>query len=117
MKRGVFFKYFILLAILLSAGQLQAEDLWSGAQPVVSVQVLSQGGFIITLDTETGNECSMADGSSSFLVYPQQNQVTINGSKALLSTALIAFSTGNKLNIMYTISAGYCWGQQLLLSK
>lgn len=111
------FKIALTIFIAAAASQLHAEDLWSGAQPVVSVQVLSQGGFIINLDGETDNACSMADGTSSYLVYPQQNSVTINGSKALLSTAMIAFSTGNKLNVMYTESAGYCWGQQLLLTK
>ena len=110
-------KLFLLIFLGLSSSQLLAEDLWSGAQQVVSVQVLSQGGFIINLDGETESSCSMADGTSSYLVYPQQNSVTINGSKALLSTAMIAFSTGNKLNVMYSESAGYCWGQQLLLTK
>ncbi len=109
--------YLSILCLLLATPVLQAQDLWSGAQQVVSVQVLNQGGFIVNLDAETNNDCSMADGTSSFLVYPQQNQVTTQGAKALLSSALIAFSTGNKLNIMYSIEGGYCWGQQILLTK
>jgi len=110
-------KSLLLCYLMLSSHSLWATDLWSGAQQVVSVQVLNQGGFIINLDVANDENCSMADGTSSYLIYPQQNGVTITGAKALLSSALIAFSTGNKLNVMYSIEAGYCWGQQLLLTK
>ena len=106
------------LCILLSfaSSGVSALDLWSGTKSVVSVQVVSNGGFIINLDSEINLDCSHA-GSSALLIYPEQNGVTEAGAKSLLSTALIAFTTGNKVNIMYSNDSAFCWGKYLLISK
>ena len=106
---------FFLVLSITSSGAL-AMDLWTGAKNVVSVQVVNNGGFIINLDSEINLDCSHA-GSSALLIYPNQNGVTDAGARSLLSSALIAFTSGNKVNIMYSNDSDFCWGKYLLLSK
>lgn len=106
----------IFVCLSLLATEVFAQDLWTGTQQVVSVQVMNHGGFMINLENEIKTVCS-PEGTSSVLIYPHQNGVTVSGAKSLLSTALIAFSTGNTVNIMYSNDTGYCWGKYLLLSK
>ncbi len=122
-----FFRFSLMLMLISSPVIASAASLWSGAARVVSVQVQSRGEFIINLEAasestqadqeKTEENCSLTEGTRSFLVYPQQHNVTINGAKALLSTAMIAFSTANKLDIRYAQADGYCWVEQILLSK
>ncbi len=122
-----FFRYTLMLMLISSPVIASSASQWSGAARVVSVQVQSRGEFIINLEAadepsqaeqeKAENPCSLTEGTRSFLVYPQQHNVTINGAKALLSTAMIAFSTANKLDIRYARADGYCWVEQILLSK
>ena len=106
----------IFTALLLVSSGLFAQDQWTGVKQVVSVQVVSHGGFIVNLDSEINPDCTQA-GTSALLIYPYKNGVTNSGARSLLSTALIAFSTGNRVNIMYSDESGYCWGKHLLISK
>lgn len=95
---------------------LQAHDFWTGTKQIVSVQVLSDGGLMINLDSEVHIDCLHA-GTSTLLISPDKNGVTKNGARSLLSTALIAFSTGSNVNILYSNDTIYCWGNSLLISK
>ena len=106
----------LLICLLLLTPRLFAHDLWTGIKTVASVQVTNNGGFIITLDSDISDVCSYA-GKSSLLISPNENTVTEAGAKSLLSTALIAFSTGSKVNIMYSNDTIFCWGNSLSILK
>lgn len=95
---------------------LSAHDLWTGTTKIVSVQVVNDGGMLINLDSELDINCTHA-GARTLLISPYKNGVTSAGAKSLLSTALIAFSTGSNVNIMYSNDTSYCWGNNLLISK
>jgi len=107
---------YIFVCIFFVSTGIFAQDAWTGAKQVISIQVVNHGGFIINLDGEVDSICSHS-GTSIILIYPNHNRVTFGGAKSLLSTALIAFSTGNKVNVMYSSDSSNCWGNQLLLSK
>ena len=104
--------------LLVSTGIFAQDYAWTGLKQIKSVQVMNHGGFMINLEDEEASICSQK-GSSTILIYPNQNGVTIAGAKSLLSTALIAFTTENKVNVMYSysIDSGYCWGKVLFISK
>lgn len=113
MNRTTIFSLIFLLSQTVTAS---GHDAWTGARQVQSIQVVGHGGFLITLDGEIGAECSYS-GTDSLMIYPNQGGVTDAGARSLLSTALIAFSTGNKVNIMYSNHTEFCWGSQLTITK
>ncbi len=110
-------KLFIFTCLLFVTTGILAQD-WTNMKQVQSVQVMNHGGFMVNLKDEKNTICSQA-GSSTILFYPNQNGVTFDGAKSLLSTVLIALTTRNKINVMYSysIDSGYCWGNALLISK
>ena len=109
-------KFSLIICLCLFTSGLCADDVWTGAKKVVSVQVTNDGGFLVQLDSEISSDCSHA-GKDVLLVSPFQNEVTIAGAKSLLSTALIAFSTESNVNIMYSNDTINCWGKYLSISK
>lgn len=109
-------KLCICICLTLTAGGLFAHDMWTGTKKIESVQVVNDGGFLINLDSEINVDCSHG-GTSTLLISPNENGVTRTGARSLLSTALIAFSTGSNVNIMYSNDTSYCWGKNLLISK
>ncbi|MBC8211885.1 MAG: hypothetical protein H8E21_12555 [Gammaproteobacteria bacterium] len=109
-------KWLVCTSLLISTSNLLAEDLWTGVKQILSVQVLNNGGFMLNLDSEISPQCNYS-GNSTLLIYPNQNGVTDAGARSLLSTALVAFSAGHAVNIMYSSSSSYCWGKYLLISK
>ena len=110
-------KWYVFICLLLVTTGIFAED-WTDLKQIKSIQVMNQGGFMINLQEQKDAICSK-DGSSTILFYPNYNGVTFAGAKSLLSTALIAYTTGIKVNAMYSysIDTGYCGGKVLLLSK
>ncbi len=110
-------KLLIFTCLLLVTTGIVAQD-WTNMKQVQSVQVLNHGGFMVNLKDEKNSICSQA-GFSTILFYPNRNGVTFDGAKSLLSTVLIALTTGIKVNIMYSysIDSGYCWGKALQISK
>lgn len=109
-------KLCIFACLTLITGGLFAHDMWTGIKKIESVQVLNEGGFMINFDTEINVDCSHG-GTSTLLISPNENGVTRAGARSLLSTALIAFSTGSDVNIMYSNDTSFCWGKYLLISK
>lgn len=109
-------KLSVLICLSFITGGLYAHDMWTGPKKIESVQVVNDGGFLINLDSEVDVDCTHG-GTSTLLISPNQNGVTITGAKSLLSTALIAFSTGSNVNIMYSNDTSYCLGKYLLISK
>jgi len=110
------YQWLFSISLLVVTTNLMAEELWTGARQILSVQVLNNGGFMLNLDSEISTHCSYS-GNSTLLIYPNQNGVTDAGARSLLSTALVAFSAGHAVNIMYSSSSSYCWGKYLLISK
>ncbi len=111
------FKLCVFASLLFAATGTFAAD-WTDLKQIKSVQVMNQGGFIIHLDEDKTTICTEND-TGTILFYPNHNGVTYEGAKSLLSSALIALSTGNKVNIMYSFSidSGYCWGNTILLTN
>jgi hypothetical protein len=111
-----FFTTLLLLASLSPAPALHAKDLWTGPMTINTVQVVDNGGFIIKMDQEINPLCTYA-GSDTLFIYPYKNGVNQSGIKSLLSTALIAFTSELKVNIMYDDSTMYCWGRYLSITR
>jgi len=106
----------LTMIIASSAFQIYAEVKWTDYKKIVSVQVVGTGGFLVGFDSEINPLCTMA-GTSRLYIYPEHNNVTTDGAKALLSTALMALSTGMSANIMYDDSSTRCYGQFMLIKK
>ena len=112
-------KTVIFLSLLLVSINVYAQnELWTDLQQVKAVQVMNDGGFIIMLDSNKASPCQQ--GAVEEIGFsPVQNQLSFAGAKSLLSAALIAFTTQQKVKVQYTYSmaASYCWGKSLYLVR
>ncbi len=113
-------KILILLSLLLVTIEINAQNnsIWTDSKQINAIQVMNNGGFIIILDSEESTECSK-DDENVIAFSPNQNEVSVTGAKSLLSTALISFTTDQKVKIQYSYSivSDYCWGNALYLTK
>lgn len=110
--------YLLFFFLFLSPASNAQNNNLTGSSVIQSIQVMNHGGFIIKFDKDKSSECAHEDGTAIF-IFPNQNGVTEAGAKSLLSTALIAFTTNTKVDVMYSFSfaSSYCWGSALYLSK
>ncbi|WNO08670.1 hypothetical protein [Teredinibacter sp. KSP-S5-2] len=102
-------------SVLISMNAISA-DVWTGNKKIKRVQIVQNGGFLLTFDSVIQPSCSIA-GTSALYIYPDKGGITQEGIKSFLSTALMAFSTDLNVDVMYDDSTGYCWGKYLLVSK
>jgi hypothetical protein len=103
-----------LMAAGLSNGALAAA--WTGAREIVSVQVVETGGFLLEFATPVNTVCTAA-GPNRLYVYAGRNSVSADGARSLLATALMAFSSGMKVSVMYDDTSPNCWGAYIALTK
>ena len=112
-------KILVLLALLLLTLEVNAQNnVWTDSNQIKAVQVMSNGAFIIILDTDKSAVC-LRDEHNMIGFSPYKNGVSDTGAKSLLSAALIAFTTENKIKVQYaySIESDYCWGKTLYLAK
>ncbi len=97
----------LLPALLLAGQQASAAAVWTTNTTVTSVEVLNDGGFLVTLATGMGPTCTAANA-----IYVQSgfNGVSADGAKALLATALSAFYLKQTIRFQYDDSTPYCFG-------
>lgn len=107
-----------VISILLLVSVVASADDWTDPKGIQSVQVMNHGGFMIILKEPNRTICTQ-DDATTILFYPNHNGVTYEGAKSLLSSALIAFTTDTKVNVMYSysINSDYCWGKVIRLSR
>ena len=107
----------ILLALLgFWSFHANAEIKWTGVKKIISVQAVEHGGFIIGFDSEINSVCTQADTSRLF-VYPNQQGVTNESVKSLLSVSLTALTTGMSVDVMYDDATSFCWGKYIVVKK
>ena len=104
----------VLMAAGLSNGAMAAA--WTGAREIVSVQVVETGGFLLEFAAPVNAACTAA-GPNRLYVYPGVHSVTPDGARSLLATALMAFASGMKVNVLYDDTAPNCWGRYITLTK
>ncbi len=115
-------KILFLLSVIVglaNAGSAHAAVLWSERKNVSAVQVVEQGGIIISFDSSLAQPCTPAHGNApnAVYVYPGQLGLTAEGVKAITSLALTALSTGMKLSVSYDAAANYCWVANAVIFK
>ncbi len=90
---------------------------WSAAafatgQIVVStlafVYPFGDGSFVLGF-TQGSTFCQSQNSPQYFYVTPGQNNVTADGAKATLATALTAFALGRTLSVYFDDSTIYCY--------
>ena len=93
--------------LLLASYQVSAAPVWTPYTTVTSVEVINDGGFLVTLATGMGSTCTAANA-----IYVQSgfNGVSADGVKALLSTALSAMYLKQSIRFQYDDSTQYCFG-------
>ncbi len=112
----------IVVTLLLACtvfSDANAADVWTGEKEIVSIQVVEHGGFLIYFSTEVNSICTNA-GTKSIYVYPVSSPgslVNDAGLSALLSTALVALTTGMMVNVMYDDATNLCLGRYLIILK
>jgi hypothetical protein len=104
----------MLLGVGMSNGAMAVA--WTGAREIVSVQVVETGGFLLEFSAAVNAACT-AGGPNRLYIYPGSHAVTADGAKSLLATALMAFASGMKVNVLYDDTAPNCWGRYITLSK
>ena len=100
-------------ALLFTSHQASATQVWSAFSTITSVEVLTDGGFIVTLASGLPAGCSAANG-----IYVQPgpvggtgpNGVTADGVKALLATSLSAYYLKQTIRFLYDDATQYCYG-------
>lgn len=112
----MFKKFIFLIPILSLAFSGSAHSAWVHGKTITKIQIVEHGGFILYFDSTVNGVCTNA-GINSLYIYPNENSVTDNGAKAMLSTSLTAFSTGMKVDVMYDDTVGPCWGRYLAISN
>jgi hypothetical protein len=97
----------LVIALLLASHQASAAPVWTAFTTVTSVEVINDGGFIVTLAAGVGSTCTAANA-----IYVQSgfNGVSADGAKALLATALSAFYLKQNIRFEYDDSTQYCFG-------
>jgi hypothetical protein len=75
---------------------------------LTSVYPLSDGSFILNFTNDTST-CSSPNTPKYFYVTAGQNGVTADGVKAMLATALTAFSLGKTLAIAFDDATTFCY--------
>jgi hypothetical protein len=102
--------------LALATSQVPAANLWTGYKNVTEVQVVEDGGFLLTLSSAIGGSCSVA-GPNTLYIYVGSNSVTADGAKAMVASALAALASGMKVNVMYDDSTSYCFGRYLRITQ
>ncbi len=105
------------LTSCLLTGNATAAPVWTPPSTITSIETVgTDSGFIVYFSTSLPGPCSAA-GSNALFIYPNQNGVTTDGVKMLLSTALLAFTTGKQVTVAYDNSTANCWGAYIKISQ
>lgn len=96
----------LVTALLLASHQASAAPVWTAYTTVTTVEVINDGGFLVTLASGVGSTCTAANA-----IYVQAgfNGVSADGAKALLATALSAFYLKQSIRFQYDDSTPYCY--------
>jgi hypothetical protein len=74
---------------------------------VKTVYPLSNGNFVVIF-VSSPSSCPNANNPKYFYVQVGNNGVTSDGAKAMLATALTAFTTGRKLTVAFDDASASC---------
>ena len=94
-------------ALLFTSHQASATQVWTAYTTITSVEVITDGGFIVTLASGLPAGCSAAHG---IYVQAGPNGVTADGVKALLAEALSAHYLKQTIRYLYDDATQYCYG-------
>ena len=104
-----------IIGLLLVPMSSFATNVWKTGTTIQGLQVLPDGGFILYLPVGTDGVCP--EGRLMYVAV-NQNSITQEGLKTTLSVAMLAYSTGNLVSIVYDNAANSkCYVQQLYLSN
>src|SRR5262245_2917184 len=92
--------------LLFASQQASATAVWSAFTTITSVEVINDGGFLVTLSSGVGAGCTAAN---ALYVQSGFNGVSPDGAKALLATALSAFYLKQTIRFQYDDSTQYCY--------
>ena len=94
-------------ALIFTSHQASATQVWSAYTTITSVEVITDGGFIVNLASGLPVGCSAANG---IYVQAGPNGVTADGVKALLAEALSAYYLKQTIRFLYDDATQYCYG-------
>jgi hypothetical protein len=98
----------VLIAITLAASGAQVDAAENWHQDYVrSVYPLSNGDFVVTFTTSPA-ACLHDSNPKYFFVRVGINGVTSEGVKAMLATALSAFTAGKRLSVAFNDASSTC---------
>ena len=113
-------KYILLMTIglilnVFGSFYVNAAEVYSRDQKIVRVNVYPSGDFTIHLSNIAAPICY--GNGISLHVWTNHAGVTTQGVKALLSTALVANTTGQLVDIRYDNSVAHCWVSVITLKN
>jgi hypothetical protein len=111
--RWLYALYLVALLAIGAPALAPATELWTNWGTITSVEVVETGGFLVTLSGGVPATCTAAN---AVYIYAGQHNVTADGQKALLATALSAFAVGNTVRILYDDSTPNCFGRYLTVT-
>ena len=101
---------------LLSLSQLSSAAInWTNPVEISSVRALESGGFMIQTSNAVDQTCP--GSGKQFYVVANENHMTVEGLKSLLSVSLISITTDRKLNILYDNASINCYVRNLEITK
>jgi len=104
----------VLIAVFGASLPAQTAPNWTGHKEISYLQVMEHGGFLISFTTPLSTPCASA-GPTVVYIYPGMNAMSVDGVKAHYATALAAYLSGKKINVMYDDASTYCWGAYIVI--
>lgn len=108
-------KLFFLILLTLFVSNVNATARWHTAI-VQTVYPHSNGDFVIIFDKDSSYCSNSATGNKYYYVSAGQNRVNRKGVKSMLSTALTAATTKNRLSINFDDATEKCFVNRMKLS-
>ncbi|NQZ09966.1 MAG: hypothetical protein HRT35_22675 [Algicola sp.] len=107
------FNALLATCVLACSSTAMAENVWKTQTNIEGVQALHDGSYILYLPLGTDSTCN--EGGKLFRVAENQNQVTQEGARNLLTVALVAYTSKKKVSVLYDNGSASCYVQQIHL--
>ena len=108
-------KVSLFVSLMSLSSSLFAANNWTSPIDISAVRALDNGNIMVQSTTVIDPNCPGA--GKQFYAMLNQNNVTSEGLKSLLSISLVSFSTNTKLNILYDNASANCYISNVEIAK
>jgi hypothetical protein len=100
------------IMLVLASNSAHAALTWTGYTNITSIEVIGDGGFLVTVASGLPSSCSAAN---AIYVQAAANGPSAEGVRALLGAAMTSLTLRRTVRILYDNATQYCYGQYLTI--